>query len=97
MLLLVPVLCALAALAVYGGLRLMGVFPTISGLEPEPGPRSFAPPGRPSGQRSSSGASGLWGRAEEIPRGWLMAVIVVSAVWIVGWLVVLAVGLHLLT
>ncbi len=89
LLLLVPVLCALAGLAIYGGLRLTGVF-EIPGASERPPPRE---PWRP----WKSEATGLRERINEIPRGWLLGITITCGVWIVGWVLILAVGLHLLT
>ena len=85
-LLLVPVLCAGAGLALYAGLRATGAFGTVAGTSPPPA-RTY----------TSAPPSGLAERIQAIPSGWLVAVIALCGVWILGWLIVLAVGLNLLS
>jgi amino acid transporter len=88
-LLLVPVFCAVAGVAVYGVLRLTGVLDFASlGTTPqvrEPGWRPWR-----------SEATTFRDRIEEIPRGVLLGVIIAAGAWILGWVVVLIVGLSLL-
>jgi hypothetical protein len=88
-LLLVPVVCALAGLAIYGVLKLTGVF-EFPGVESRPAVRE------PGWRPWRSEATGFRARVDEIPRGCLLGVIIAVGVWIVGWLVVLVLGLHLL-
>ena len=85
-LLLVPLLCAAVGLILYVGLRATGAFGVVAG-----GGSSA------STTYGSSAPSSIRERIRDIPSGWLIAVIAVSGVWIVGWLIVLAVGLNLLT
>lgn len=52
-----------------------------------------------SGSSGSSGSSsqGVREWAERIPPGWLIAVIAATGVWVLGWLVILIVGLNFLS
>lgn len=84
-LVLVPVLCAVVGLLLYVGLRLTGAF----GVVGDDGG---------SGWRASGGGDlTLRERVNEISPGWLLAVIVVASLWILGWLIVLGIGLNLLS
>ena len=89
-LLLVPLLCAAVGLILYAGLRATGAFGAFAGTP------SSTSGGGGTAYRSSAPSS-LKERIQEIPSGWLIAVIAVCGVWILGWLVVLAVGLNLLS
>ncbi|MDQ3978529.1 MAG: hypothetical protein M3314_03125 [Actinomycetota bacterium] len=93
-LLLVPVLCAVVGLILYAALRATGAFGEFAGSL-----GSGSGSGSGSGRTTyrSSAPSGFRERLQEIPSGWFIAVIAVSGVWILGWLIVLAVGLNLLT
>ena len=90
-LVLVPLLCVVVGLILYAGLRATGAFGAFAGT-----PSSSSGGGRTTTYRSSAPSS-LRERIEEIPSGWLIAVVAVCGVWILGWLIVLAVGLNLLT
>ncbi len=90
MLLLVPVLCALAGLVVYAALRVTGVF-DFPGAQTAPRVREAT--WRP----WRSEATTFRERLEEIPTGFLLGVIIAAGAWIAGWIVVLVIGLHLLT
>lgn len=84
-LLLVPVLCVAVALVLYAGLRATGAFGAFAGGG-----------GSTSTTYGSAAPSNLRERIQEIPSGWLIAIIAVCGVWVLGWLIVLAVGLSLL-
>ena len=86
---LVPVLCAVAGLILYVALRATGAFGVFAGTD---GRATTA-----ATRRASTPPSTLGERIRGIPPGWLVAVIALAALWIVGWLVVLAIGLNLLT
>ncbi|MFN2506843.1 MAG: hypothetical protein ABR540_21960 [Acidimicrobiales bacterium] len=85
-LVLVPVLCAVAGLVLYAGLRVTGAFGIVGDSDRGDGWRA-----------SSRGDLTLRERVNEIPPGWLLAVIVVASLWILGWLIVLGIGLNLLS
>lgn len=80
-----PLLGVLVGLLLYGGLRVTGAFGTLGDV------------GRQSeGWRDRTRGLSLRERAEEIPRGCLVAVIAAAAVWTLGWLILLVIGLNLL-
>ena len=84
-LILVPLLGIVVGLLLYGGLRVTGAFGTLGDV------------GRQQdGWRERTRGLSLRERAEEIPRGCLLAVVVAAAVWVLGWLIVLVIGLNLL-
>ena len=100
-LLLIPLVGIVLGVAAYLGLRAAGVF-NVLGTEPEP----WRPArGRPSSHEREPGmswprfgyGSNLTERAEQAPRGCLYAIIAVTAVWILGWLVLLVIGLNILS
>lgn len=105
-LLLIPLVGIVLGVAAYLGLRAAGVFNVLGA---EPGPRRRGREERESGVRPSDvrgmGISwprfgygpNLFDRTEGAPRGCLYAIIGVTAVWILGWLVVLIIGLSILS
>ena len=100
-LLLIPLAGVVLGVAAYLGLRAAGVFNVLGG-EPEPWrPTREAKRPHPAGPTSSWPRFGygvsLTERAEQAPRGCLYAIIGVTAVWILGWLVVLVIGLNILS
>jgi hypothetical protein len=85
-LLLVPVLCAAVGLVLYGAMRATGAF---GSLDSGGGSARSAP--------VRSEPVGIRERISDLSPGCLIAVVATAGVWIVGWLIVLAVGLNLLT
>ncbi len=83
-----PLLGVIVGLLLYGGLKLTGAFGTLGDVGPRPAGE---------GWRDRTRGLSLRERAEEIPRGCLVAVIAVTAVWCIGWIIVLGIGLNLLT
>lgn len=57
----------------------------------EPAPRAWGP------SSESYGTTGIRERIESLPQGCLLAVIITAGVWILGWLIVLVVGLSYLS
>ncbi len=90
-LLLVPLLCAALGAVLYFALRATGTFGVFAGS----GATATASSGTAS--RRAAPPSSLRERIQETPPGWLIAVIALCGVWILGWLVVLFVGLSLLS
>lgn len=88
-LLLVPVFCVMAGLALYVALRATGAFGMLGGE----GQRSDSATSWSSG---SASPSTLKERVQAVPPGCLLAIAVTAALWIIGWLVVLVVGLSIL-
>lgn len=84
-----PLLGVLVGLLLYGGLRLTGAFGTLGDVAPR---RESG-----GGWRERTRGMSLRERAEEIPRGCLISVIAAAAVWCLGWIVVLGIGLDLLS
>ena len=100
-LLLIPLVGIVLGVLAYLGLRAVGVF-NVLGAEPEPRTRGRARTPRPdreptlSWPRFGYGAA-LYERVEGAPRGCLYAIIGVTTIWVLGWLVVLVVGLNILS
>ena len=96
-LILVPLVCALVGGVLYLAMRATGAFGVYSGSPASSAStRSATSYSYGSGNWSSSPST--WReRISEIPSGWLIGIIAVCGVWIVAWLVVLAVGLNVLT
>lgn len=90
-LILVPVVAAMLGVGLWVGLRGLTRL-NVLGAEPAYGPVARESRSRPRGTGTT-----LRERAEEIPYGCLMAVVIASGVWMVGWLVLLIVGLSLLS
>lgn len=85
-LLLIPVAGIVLGVAAWAVLRGMGAL-NVLGVE-----------GRvPAETRQRREPSNLRERVEDIPQGCLIAVIVVTGLWVLGWLVVLIVGLSVLS
>jgi hypothetical protein len=91
-LVLVPLVGVVLGVALYVILRGIGVFNILGGEPPTREARSY----RASGEWRSRGLS-LGERLDAVPRGCLIAIIVVAGIWIIGWLVVLLVGLSFLS
>jgi hypothetical protein len=89
-LLLVPVLCAVVGVVLYGALRATGAFGVFASAD-------GASSSRVSRGRSSAEPSSIRERVQNIAPGWLWAVVATAAIWILGWLIILLVGLSLLT
>jgi hypothetical protein len=85
-LLLIPLAGIVLGVVLWGVLRGMGVL-NVLGIEG----RVAAP------SRERREPSNLRERVEDIPQGCLIAVIAVTALWTVGWLVVLLIGLSVLS
>ena len=85
-LLLIPLAGIVLGVALWGVLRGMGAL-NVLGVE-----------GRvPQQTRERREATNLRERIEDIPQGCLIAVIAVTGLWILGWLVVLIIGLSVLS
>ena len=101
-LLLIPVAGIVLGLGLWVGLRGLGM-PSMGIDRPQRGDRAR---GRDSGEgftwrppsfSTSSGGGGLREWADRMPAGCLIAVIAVTGLWIVGWLIFLIFGLNLLS
>ena len=100
-LLLIPLAGIVLGVAAYLGLRAAGVFDVL-GADPEPWrARRERRPGQEREPRTLWPRYGfgpnLTERVEEAPRGCLYAIIGVTAIWVLGWLVVLVIGLSILS
>jgi hypothetical protein len=106
-LLLIPLVGIVLGVLAYLGLRAAGVFNVLGA---EPAPWRAAPERAPRRERTARRerdtliswprfgyGPGLTERFESAPRGCLYAIIGVTAIWILGWLVLLVVGLSLLS
>ena len=87
-LVLVPLLGVVVGLVLYAALRATGAFGVFAGSEAS---------STVSRSRASDASSSLGERIRGVSPGCLIAVIAAAAVWILGWFIVLAVGLNLLT
>lgn len=104
-LLLIPLAGLLLGLGLWVGLRGLGM-PSLGVDRPDRGWRGSERERRdggegfswrPSAYSSSSGGGGLREWADRMPAGCLIAVIAVSGLWILGWLIFLVFGLNLLS
>ncbi len=103
-LLLIPLAGLMLGVGLWIGLRGLNAL-NVPGGEPtaylppsqwEPQPQGQARQYMPPSGTSTRGST--WrDRAADIPQGWLVGVIVVSGIWILGWLIVLVIGLSLLS
>jgi hypothetical protein len=96
-LVLVPLVGVVLGVGLYLVLRAAGVLNVLGG-DPSPRARGGMRETWAARPRREPGASvTLADRVDSIPRGCLYAILAVSAVWIIGWLVVLGIGLSLLS
>jgi hypothetical protein len=104
-LLLIPVAGLLLGVGLWLGMRSLNTL-NVPGGEPstylppsqwdpqpaQPQSRQYVPP-----STLSTGETTWRDRAASIPHGWLIGVVVVCGLWILGWLILLIVGLSLLS
>jgi hypothetical protein len=97
-LLLVPLVGAVLGVGLYLVLRAAGV---LNVLGSEPAPRSSRSTretwGAARARRDRSERVTLLDRVDIVPHGCLYGIIAITAIWIIGWLVVLIFGLSLLS
>ena len=97
-LVLVPLAGVVLGIGLYLALRAAGVLNVLGG---DVGPRESRSLRTTWGERAASrhdnGPLSVRERAQDIPSGCLLAIIIATAVWIIGWLIVLIFGLSLLS
>ena len=104
-LLLIPVAGVVLGLGLWVALRGLGM-PSMGIDRPDRGSRADRRDRRESGEgftwrpasfTTSSGGGGLREWADRMPAGCLIAVIAVTGLWVLGWLIFLIFGLNLLS
>ena len=93
-LLLIPLAGVAVGVGLWGALRAVGSL-NLPGADA--GPRRSRAPRAARERPSHLGPLTLSERTENIPQGCLIAVLAVAGIWILGWLIVLIVGLSYLS
>jgi hypothetical protein len=91
---LVPLVGVLVGLGAWFGLRGFGAMDVLGGAPAKTGWREER---RERPQDYSGGLAGVRERIDNLPQGCLWAVIGVSALWVLGWIVLLVIGVSLLS